>query len=266
MLHASVTRTTVARTPVGRTLVAWPVVVAAVMLVAACTASHAQHGAATSAPSARSAPSAEWTTGATVAQLPLQLPTAGSRQVITVTAASTSSTVAQLQAWAATSQHGWVAYGPAVTAHVGSGGLTTQENETLTATPIGSITLTQAFGRLPNPGTRLPYFQTTPNDWWVSQQGPYYNTHQVCIAACPFTEGSPNSRLFYVAPQYNLAVVIDFNRHPVVQGGGSGVFLHVTRGVPTAGCVSVASPDLVRIMRWLRPTDRPRILIGIGRT
>ena len=65
------------------------------------------------------------------------------------------------------------------------------------------------------------------------------------------------------SPQYDLAIVIDYNRSPVVQGAGSGIFLHVTRGVPTAGCISIDRSDLVRIMLWLRPQDHPRILIGV---
>jgi L,D-peptidoglycan transpeptidase YkuD (ErfK/YbiS/YcfS/YnhG family) len=202
--------------------------------------------------------------GASVTHLPLTLSTANATQVITVVAGSTSATTAMLQAWQRNPKGGWSPYGPKVLAHVGLSGMTAHERESLTATPMGSFTLTQAFGRLPNPGTRLPYFQTTPNDWWISQPGPLYNTHQVCITRCPFTTGSPNARLFYVSPQYNLAVAIDYNRFPVVQGAGSGVFLHVTRGVPTAGCVSIDAPDLVTIMRWLQPADHPRILIGVS--
>jgi L,D-peptidoglycan transpeptidase YkuD (ErfK/YbiS/YcfS/YnhG family) len=221
-----------------------------VLLLAGCTSSHSAR---------RPTPSP------TSAQLPLRLPTSTARQVVTVVAASRSANTAALQAWEKDPKGVWRPSGPKVVAHVGRGGLTDHETESQTATPIGSFPLTEAFGRQRNPGTRLRYFQTTPNDWWVSQQGPYYNTHQVCIDACPFTAGSPNTRLFYVTPQYDLAVVIDFNRRPVVQAGGSGVFLHVTRGIPTAGCVSIAAPDLVRIMRWLRPAAQPRILIGIGR-
>ena len=197
-------------------------------------------------------------------QLPSVEPAGDAQQVVTITAASTSATVATLRAWQR--QGGaWVPYGPPVVAHVGRSGITGHESEELTASPIGSYRLTEAFGRLPNPGTRLPYFQTSPSDWWVSQPGAYYNTHQVCTANCPFNTGTPNARLYYVSPQYDLAVVIDYNRTPVVQGAGSGIFLHVTAGRPTNGCVSIPLPDLVHVMRWLNPAARPRILIGLQR-
>lgn len=198
--------------------------------------------------------------GPAEASLPTRLPAQDAQQVITVVAPRLSSTTATLQAW--THGHdGWTKYGPAVLAHLGRNGLSRHEREADVTTPVGSFSLTQAFGRDPNPGTRLRYFQTTPRDWWISQFGPLYNTHQKCLAHCAFRTGSPNAQLYYVTPQYDLAVAIDFNRFPVVQGAGSGIFLHVSANRPTNGCVSVAKPDLVRLMRWLVPADRPRILI-----
>ena len=187
----------------------------------------------------------------------------GATQVITVEAPSTSSTQATLQAWQKDGT-GWQRFGGAVHAWVGSDGLSTQPSESRSATPIGSFTLTQAFGHDPNPGTALPYRQTTPADWWISQAGPLYNTEQHCSSGCGFTQGDPNEHLYYETPFYDYAVVIDYNRWPVVQGAGSAFFLHVTVGSPTAGCVSIDVSDLVRIMQWLRPADHPRIVIGIG--
>ena len=155
-------------------------------------------------------------------------------------------------------------YGPAVTAWVGSQGLTTVPSESRSATPIGSFTLTRGFGYYANPGTRLSYFQTTAADWWISQPGPLYNTHQRCSAYCPFTRGSPNEHLAAEIPAYDYAVVIDYNTGPVRQGAGSAFFLHVTDYSPTAGCVAIPQSTLVSIMRWLNPADHPRILVGVG--
>ncbi|MGI8759810.1 MAG: L,D-transpeptidase family protein [Jatrophihabitantaceae bacterium] len=174
------------------------------------------------------------------------------------------STTAMLQAWDRAAGGGWFAVGPAVTAHVGADGLSTAPSESRSATPIGSFGLTQAFGYYPDPGTGLPYFQTTDSDWWISQPGALYNTHQRCSGSCPFTQGSPNEHLRAETPFYDYAVVIDYNRAPVVQGAGSAFFLHVTDGSPTAGCVAIPQSDLVPIMRWLSPATHPRILIGIA--
>ena len=162
---------------------------------------------------------------------------------------------------------GWQRVGPAVHAWFGSDGLTRHASESRSATPIGSFTLTHAFGRLADPGTSLPYVRTTPADWWISQAGPLYNTRQRCSSHCSFTQGDPNEHLYYTVPFYRYAVVIDYNTRNsptgVVQGAGSAFFLHVTVGAPTQGCISIAQAQLVRLLRWLSPSGHPRILIGV---
>jgi len=47
-----------------------------------------------------------------------------------------------------------------------------------------------------------------------------------------------------------------------VPGRGSGIFLHVSTGRPTLGCVSLPVAQLVTTLRWLRPQAQPRIAIG----
>jgi L,D-peptidoglycan transpeptidase YkuD (ErfK/YbiS/YcfS/YnhG family) len=200
--------------------------------------------------------------------LPLRFSTGSARQVITVVAAWTGSTTAVLQAWTAVGGGRWVRHGSAILAHVGVQGLTTSPTESRSATPIGSFTLTAAFGYYADPGTRLPYLKTTPADWWVSQSGPLYNTHQRCSSSCNFVQGWPNEHLYYEIPAYDYAVVIDYNTAnagKVTQGAGSAFFLHVTDGsATTAGCVAIPQDSLVSLMQWLNPADHPRILIGTG--
>jgi L,D-peptidoglycan transpeptidase YkuD (ErfK/YbiS/YcfS/YnhG family) len=199
--------------------------------------------------------------------LPLHYSTGSATRVITVVAGSTSSTTAKLQVWRKAPGGGWLKSGRQVTAHVGSDGLSKTPSEYRSATPIGSFTLTQAFGRDSDPGTALPYFKTTPADWWISQAGPLYNTHQRCSSHCSFTQGDPNEHLYYETPYYNYAVVIDANTRNtghVKPYGGSAFFLHVTDGQPTAGCVAIAQTKLVHIMRSLTPGKHPRILIGVA--
>jgi L,D-peptidoglycan transpeptidase YkuD (ErfK/YbiS/YcfS/YnhG family) len=187
--------------------------------------------------------------------------------VVTVVAPSTGSTQATVQAWRKVAG-GWRKVGGAVPAWVGSQGLSRHPSESRSATPIGSFTLTQAFGRDADPGTALPYFRTRPSDWWISEPGPLYNTHQRCASGCGFTQGDPNEHLSAITPEYDYAAVIDYNTRNapggVTQGAGSAFFLHVANGSPTAGCVAIPRGELVRILDWLRPAAHPRIVIGIG--
>jgi L,D-peptidoglycan transpeptidase YkuD (ErfK/YbiS/YcfS/YnhG family) len=200
-------------------------------------------------------------------RLPLAFHTHGATQVLTVVAHSRSSTTATLQGWTKVGDHRWRRHGGSATAHLGSDGLG-GASEYRSATPIGSFTLTRAFGADSDPGTALPYLQTTSADWWISQSGPLYNTHQRCSSGCSFTQGSPNEHLRYETPYYNYAVVIDYNTRNapggVRPGKGSAFFLHVTDGAPTAGCVAIPQSKLVHLMQWMRPSGHPRILIGVN--
>src|SRR5664279_1609167 len=83
------------------------------------------------------------------AGLPLAYQTGTATRVITVVATSTGSTTATLQAWQKAGT-GWTRRGGGIAAHVGSAGLTTHPSESTSATPIGSFTLSQAFGHDPN--------------------------------------------------------------------------------------------------------------------
>jgi L,D-peptidoglycan transpeptidase YkuD (ErfK/YbiS/YcfS/YnhG family) len=47
-----------------------------------------------------------------------------------------------------------------------------------------------------------------------------------------------------------------------VPGAGSAIFLHVSTGGATAGCVSLPSASLLAVLRWLDPAQQPRIVMG----
>lgn len=222
------------------------------------------------------APRPSTTHAAAVAGLPLAYSTGNATQVITATAPSLGSTSGTLQAWQRTSA-GWQRVGPATSAWFGSQGLTEHMSEWISATPVGSFTLTQAFGSQPDPGTALPYFQTTPADWWISNtfqpDAKVYNTHQRCASNCAFDVNpndpkNANEHLYYSQPYYRYAVVIDYNTANapggIRVGAGSAVFLHVTVHAPTEGCVAIDEDRLVAIMHWLSPSAHPRILVGVA--
>jgi hypothetical protein len=66
------------------------------------------------------------------------------------------------------------------------------------------------------------------------------------------------------ASAYEFLAVVGFNVEPMVPGRGSGIFLHVQVRNSTNGCVSLPRPQLVRILRWLRPSPAPQIVIGLN--
>ena len=49
-------------------------------------------------------------------------------------------------------------------------------------------------------------------------------------------------------------------------GRGSGIFLHVSHGNATLGCVALPLRQLVKTLRWFDPAKRPLIVIGTRAT
>jgi L,D-peptidoglycan transpeptidase YkuD (ErfK/YbiS/YcfS/YnhG family) len=181
------------------------------------------------------------------------------RQVITVQATSSQSTVAVVRAWNWSEGRYVVVFAPTL-ANVGVHGVG-PTREGLGRTPTGVFTLTQAFGNQANNGTRLPYFRAGPDDWWdENPESPAYNRHVLSNVS----PGGDSENLYDAGAVYAHAVVINYNTDPVVRGAGSGFFLHVSSGYPTAGCVAINARVLNEIMRWLRPADHPVISIGVG--
>lgn len=155
----------------------------------------------------------------------------------------------------------------AVPASIGAQGISPEAREGSAYTPEGIFTLTEGFGRLPDRAARLPYLTVDPSNtwWWVSDvRSPLYNQKYRCAAAtCPF-DTAAGENLGLTDPQYNHAIVIDYNRSPVVPAEGSAFFLHVGTGKPTAGCVAV-SEDVVRtLLSTLQPARKP--VIGLHAT
>lgn len=189
----------------------------------------------------------------------LPLPYSGAaQQLITVVASSSSSTTATVTAWSRTAT-GWQAVIGPVQAKVGSDGVGAA-SESASRTPAGVYGLTQSFGRQANPGAHLPYFQTTTADWWDSNPGsPTYNTH-VHQQSSP---GGASENLYGSGAVYDYAVNINYNT-ALTPGAGSAIFLHVTNGSPTAGCIAVPRNTMVAILQWLNPATGPAIDIGVG--
>lgn len=182
-------------------------------------------------------------------------------QVLTVEAPTATSTSATVMMWELDSKGVYIrAPFYAMAAKVGERGVgATRDN--LARTPAGVFGLTQAFGNQPDNGTRLPYFQAGPADWWNGEDAsPAYNTH-VHQASSP---GPGSENLYYAGGVYAHAVVINYNMSPVVKGAGSAFFLHITNGQPTLGCVAIGAANLNQVMRWLDPAKHPVISIGVG--
>ena len=119
------------------------------------------------------------------------------------------------------------------------------------------------YGVAPNPGVQYPYHRLVCGDWWVEDaRSPYYNRfhHVRCGTRPPFRVTDEDMSKSPTA--YRHFAFIRFNAAPVVPGRGSGIFLHASTGRPTLGCVALALPNLLTVLRALRPELEPLIAIG----
>jgi len=172
-------------------------------------------------------------------------------QVISVVGVGGSS--AKMDVWQR-SNGGWQPVGVGIPAHIGENGMIAQSHDGNPATPIGVFTLPFAFGTDPSPGGGLQYVQVGQDHWWDGDpKSPTYNTMQVCKKGqCPFDTSPDGGTENLDIPQYKHAVVMGVNSQRV-PGNGGAFFLHTTDGGPTAGCVAIDDPTLVKIIQWLRP-------------
>jgi len=180
------------------------------------------------------------------------------RQVIVVSAPSATSTTATLTAYERTGGDWGVVLGP-TPADLGELGVGAPQDDVF-RTPVGTFPLGQAFGRQPDPGTRMPYFQATDQDWWDEDvDSPTYNTH---VHAANIDSGDAEN-LYDSGGIYDYGVLIEHNPQRI-PGRSAGIFLHVTDGDPTWGCVAIGRDQMRSILQWLDPSAHPQIVIGVG--
>jgi L,D-peptidoglycan transpeptidase YkuD (ErfK/YbiS/YcfS/YnhG family) len=192
-------------------------------------------------------------------------PQPAGRQLITVQAANAGTTHATLRTWRR-SRGCWRPVAGPFGARVGYNGLSGNRSEGDGTTPTGTFRIGPTmYGNEANPGVSYRYRRIVCGDWWDEDpSSPTYNTfqHVKCGSRPPFRIKSDG--MWQQPRAYPYLAVVEFNMRPVVPGRGSGIFLHAQTGEATEGCISLRRPDLVRVLRWLRPGGVPRIAIGVG--
>ncbi|MFI7285497.1 L,D-transpeptidase family protein [Streptomyces anulatus] len=119
--------------------------------------------------------------------------------------------------------------------------------------PTGVYPLTDAGGRLPDPGALLPY-----------DEHPRFAVDGEGFFGEPL-EGS-----------FDYVVAINYNRtegvspldrtRPLGFERGGGIWIHVDHGGPTQGCVSVPEEHMEELLRTLDPAMEPVIVMGDAAT
>lgn len=142
--------------------------------------------------------------------------------------------------------------------------------------PLGVVTawdgeVFSVFGNQPDPGVVVSYRAVRPEDCWGATPGTDRYQHLVNRPGCP---GPDDEWLPGYGDVYSHAAVVGANLDPI-SGDGPGetpyaaaIFLHrhsyESSGAAkaTSGCVSLASDDLVEVLRLLDPRLDPHFAIG----
>lgn len=173
---------------------------------------------------------------------------ASARQAVVVTGRGRNSPLSKVVLYQRTGT-GWQA-GPDWPAHNALRGWTDHHMVGDLRSPIGVYGLTDAGGRLRDPGTRLPYDQSS-GGFVVSGTG---------------FEGEP------LAGSFDYVVAINYNRkpgtspldwtRPLGAERGGGIWIHVDHGGPTHGCVSIAEKHMKDLLLALDPALHPVVVMG----
>jgi L,D-peptidoglycan transpeptidase YkuD (ErfK/YbiS/YcfS/YnhG family) len=181
------------------------------------------------------------------------------RQLITVAAASRGTSYATFRAYQVTGTKKVLVLGP-WTARVGYNGIARagRKREGDGKTPSGTYGFSFFFGVDPNPRVVFPYRHAYRYDYWDDDsRSPRYNEWVDARRVSPGSHPEP----LHTVPAYDYGAVIAYNTARI-PGRGSAIFLHVGAGGATAGCVSLPVKQLLRVLRWLRPANRPVITIA----
>jgi L,D-peptidoglycan transpeptidase YkuD (ErfK/YbiS/YcfS/YnhG family) len=149
-------------------------------------------------------------------------------------------------------------------------------------TPMGTFRITSTFGLKADPGTKMSYKHADSNDYWVgdNKDGKTYNMFQPSASSKRTWRVGEAERLASYPTQYEYAAIINYNRpaaasvkwnatrgqyetsKPANLKRGSAIFLHINGKGSTAGCVSLARADLLKVLKWLDPALKPRIVMA----
>ena len=206
----------------------------------------------------------------------------GSSQVIVVTAANTRTSYAKVRAYEKRPDGTWTTVINTTPARVGYSG-SKQASARLQSTgktPIGTFSIVTTFGRLADPGTRMPYVKFDRNDAWTyNPRSPStYNLFQTVDRSWRSFEDNVEW-LWRYGSLYNYVAVLDYNlpkgevrtgadgirraENPANTSKGGGIFLHVSNEKATAGCIAIPQAQMAKVMRWIDPEKQPVVVVTL---
>ncbi len=153
-------------------------------------------------------------------------------------------------------QSGMVSYGSLrLPCAIGRGGRRALKREGDGATPIGTWRFRQVFyrpDRLLPPCSAAPVRPLRPDMAWCDVNGDR-NYNRLVRLPYPVLD----ERLWRDDHLYDVCVVLGYNDFPRTQGLGSAIFMHLAREGygPTAGCIALSLPDILKLLGATPPPN-----------
>ncbi len=155
---------------------------------------------------------------------------------------------------------GWIQLGDrALPCAIGRTGQTARKREGDGCSPIGvwrPIAVLYRADRVPRPRTMLPVRMLKATDGWCDAVGDRNYNRAV---RHPYPASA--EQLWRTDHLYDIVVVLDHNRRPRIQGGGSAIFMHLARHgySPTEGCIAFAPNDMLQILEAANGRTKLRV-------
>lgn len=135
---------------------------------------------------------------------------------------------------------------------LGKSGTREDKTEGDKATPAGCFFLRKVFfrpDRIKNLKTDLPVKALARDDGWCDDpKDKNYNK----LVKLPYPASA--EILWRKDNLYDVLAIMGYNDKPPVSGKGSAIFIHIARKKysPTSGCIALALPDLLEILKTLK--------------
>ena len=142
---------------------------------------------------------------------------------------------------------------------IGKRGLTSKKKEGDSKTPKGRFKfefLLFRKDRVKKIYSKLKKIEISKNMGWCDDVKSHnYNR----LIKFPFNRSA--EKLFLKKKIYDLILVINFNRKPIVKNKGSAIFLHLIekKFKPTKGCIAIKKKDFVKILPLI--TKKTKLVI-----
>ena len=142
---------------------------------------------------------------------------------------------------------------------IGKRGLTSKKKEGDNKTPIGSFKFELLLfrkDRIKSFQSKIKKLSITKNMGWCDDpKSNFYNK----LIKFPFKMSA--EKLFLKKRNYDLVLVINYNKRPIIKNKGSAIFLHLTdkKFSPTKGCIAITKKDFLQILPLI--TKKTKLII-----